>query len=383
MSSKYLLPVALLLLATMTPSAQQTFPTVGPRQCLNCHDHEAESAWYQKKEIPEVQRLFPEKGANAGHINSLKQMETPKSDEYAKAIGLADKYDAKGACVACHATVYAGDANAGVSCESCHGPAGGYLKPHETKDSYEQMVAQFGMTRLVGNLRGWTQQCTNCHVMTDERLIKAGHASGDDFDLSKKFLPVSLHFKKMYTPAEVAAVARPEMEGILRMRRGGAAPAAPPASSEAPVAAGAPAAASPASGAATGAAATSPATAGTTAASAPGAAEPTPPPASTSLPPEQPVAVREARPRAINLSAPPAGSPTSIEPPTPPAAETAASLPTAAAAPAASAAAPAVAVTTVPSDASGWLQTNWVLLGVGALVGGVAIVLVLRRKSRR
>ncbi len=188
--------------------AQGKFQFLGPNECLNCHDHNPEREWYEKKEIPEVRRLFPDRGDKAGHINSLNQMETPKSDEFAKAIGLADKYDINGKCVSCHATVFRGDANAGVSCESCHGPGSGYMKPHQTKDSYEASVSTYGMTRLIGNIQGWTQQCTNCHVMDDDRLIKAGHPSGDDFDLSKKYVPVSLHFKKKYTEEEVAAVAK-------------------------------------------------------------------------------------------------------------------------------------------------------------------------------
>ena len=122
-------------------AAQQRFTYVGPKQCTNCHDHDPEKLWYEKKEIPEVHRLFPEQN-NAGHINSLKQLEAQKSDEYAKAIGLVDKYDAAGSCVACHATVFKGDANAGVSCESCHGPGSGYLDPHQKKDAYDIAVGR-------------------------------------------------------------------------------------------------------------------------------------------------------------------------------------------------------------------------------------------------
>jgi len=70
--------------------------------------------------------------------------------------------------------VFAGDANSGVSCESCHGPASLYLKPHQTKDSYETSVSDYGMTRLVGNLRGWTQQCTNCHIFDDSSKATYG-----------------------------------------------------------------------------------------------------------------------------------------------------------------------------------------------------------------
>src|SRR5438067_7985118 len=199
------------LLAARGAMAQQKPQFVGPNECINCHDHQDERLWYEKKEAPEVRQLFPDRGDKAGHINSLKQLDNAKGDPWAAAIGQKDKYDPNGVCVRCHATVFAGDANAGVSCESCHGAASLYLKPHQTKDSYEASVTQYGMTRLVGNLRGWTQQCTNCHVMDDDRLIKAGHPAGDDFDLGKKFLPVSVHFKKKYADADVAGIAKGEM----------------------------------------------------------------------------------------------------------------------------------------------------------------------------
>jgi len=224
------LPAAAIAIAAfLFPShvLAQRFSVTGPSECINCHDHEAERTWYEKQEMAEVRRLFPDKGANAGHINALKQLETPKSSDYAKAIGLKDKYDLKGACVTCHATVFSGDANGGVTCESCHGPGSGYLKPHQTKGAYDQSVAQYGMTKLVGNIAGWAQQCNSCHVVTDQRLVAAGHSSGADFDLSKKYAPVSLHFKKKYSAADVAPY----------NKKPGAAAAAPPvASPVAPVA---------------------------------------------------------------------------------------------------------------------------------------------------
>jgi hypothetical protein len=81
---------AALCASTASPAAQQKFEFVGPNQCLSCHDHDAERTWYEKKEIPEVQKLFPDRGNKAGHINSLQQLDDPKSDAFAKAIGLAD-----------------------------------------------------------------------------------------------------------------------------------------------------------------------------------------------------------------------------------------------------------------------------------------------------
>src|SRR5262245_31649589 len=123
-----------------TVSAQTRYQTLGPAECINCHDHQDERAWYEKKEMPEVRRLFPDRGDKAGHINSRKQLDDKKGDPWAQAIGVKDKYDPKAACVRCHATVFQGEANAGVSCESCHGPSSGYVKPHQTKGAYDQAV---------------------------------------------------------------------------------------------------------------------------------------------------------------------------------------------------------------------------------------------------
>jgi hypothetical protein len=327
--------------ASSSPSAQQRFEYVGPGQCLTCHDHDAERQWYEKKEILEVQRLFPAKGANAGHINSLKQLDTAKSDEFAKAIGLADKYDAKGACVGCHATVFGGDANAGVSCESCHGPASGYLKQHSVKGSYEQAVSEYGMTRLVGNLQGWTQQCTNCHVMDDDRLIKAGHPSGDDFDLSKRYVPVSGHFKKTYNAADVDSVAKGAMESILRRRRPNAAPpplVATPAATPTPTATA--------------------------------TVEPTPTATTAATPGRPRPAAPRPAPRVADAGAPPPGSPTSIEPPPPP---------PPVATPTASAPSPVTPAT--PESTPGLLGQPLVWVGAVAVLALLLFVLTRGRKK--
>ena len=49
--------------------------------------------------------------------------------------------DLKGSCVKCHATVFRGEANAGVSCESCHGPASGYNDLHQRRAPTPKAVA--------------------------------------------------------------------------------------------------------------------------------------------------------------------------------------------------------------------------------------------------
>jgi Cytochrome c554 and c-prime len=359
----FLIAACLVMAASATASAQQKFQTLGPNECINCHDHEKERQWYEKQEIPEVRKLFPDKGANAGHINSLKQMEAPKSNEFAKAIGLADKYDTNGACVKCHATVFAGDANAGVSCESCHGPASGYLKPHQTKDAYDQSVAQFGMTKLVGNIQAWTQQCTSCHVMDNQKLIDAGHPPGDDFDLGKRYVPVSLHFKKKYSATDVSAIGRPETEAIVRKRRGGAAPAATVAP---------PPPVMPPNVATSSAAVPVPAPAS---APAPAPAAPISRSPAAAAPPASAVVLAPVAP-----AAPPTLTPVTDAP-----AITVAPGPVVVQTPAAATPAPAVtmpvAVTVSAGGITGFLQQNGLWVGLFAVVAAIAIVVWGRKSS--
>jgi hypothetical protein len=338
-----LVGAGLVLLPRVAAAQAARFEFVGPNRCLNCHDHGTEKAWFESKELLEVKRLFPEKGANAGHINSMTQLDAAKSDAFAKAVGLADKYDVNGACVKCHATVYSGEANAGVSCESCHGPGSGYLQPHQTKGSYDLAVSQYGMTRLIGNMQGWIQQCTNCHVMDDDRLIKAGHPSGDDFDLSKKFAPVSLHFKKTYAAADVDTVAKSAMAGIINRRRPGAAPVAPIATLPPEPAVAAP------------------------------PPPPPPPPTGGTTAPRTTAPRRAPQALAINPAAPPAGSPTSIEPP-PPIGAAPPPPPPAAAAP------PSASVPAAADDSTSFLTTNWPWLTAVVLIGIGALVFLRRRR---
>src|SRR5262245_46382157 len=102
-----------LVALSAAPAAAQAPAYIGPSKCVGCHDHERQANKWQKEE--------PAAFKGKAHFLTLKQLDGPKSAGFAKAIGLADPYDLKGSCVKCHGTVFKGDANAGVSCESCHG----------------------------------------------------------------------------------------------------------------------------------------------------------------------------------------------------------------------------------------------------------------------
>lgn len=184
--------------APLAPPAAQTHTgreTVGPSRCVRCHA--AETSWWLEIDGPPPR----------GHVNALQQLDTPDARRYAARLGIRDVYDTAGTCVACHATVFRGEAREGVSCESCHGPAAGYLEVHARPGAYRLAVAA-GLEDLAGNVPGWARRCMACHLVTDAPLIRAGHSSGRDFDLGGKFPVVARHWKRTYPAGEVSAAGR-------------------------------------------------------------------------------------------------------------------------------------------------------------------------------
>jgi hypothetical protein len=285
---------------------------LGPNKCTSCHEHEKQAAW----------------AAKDTHAKALQQLEDKKAAGYAKAIGLADPYDLKGSCVSCHATVFNGDANAGVSCESCHGPGSDYVGPHQEKGAYTKAVS-LGMFDTRGNLPVWAKMCVDCHVLKDTKLIAAGHKSGADFDVGSSSQKI-VHWTQTYDYAKLSAAGK----SAAAARSGGGPAPKPEAAKPAP-----------------------PAPPPTAAAMKPTPAapevRPTPKPSPEVRPTPKPAP--ETRP-----AAPPATAPPAPPPPPPPPSATAAretkpeaarpvstaapARPTAAAAPAAPAATPEIAI---------------------------------------
>lgn len=259
-----------------TASAQK-YDYIGPNKCYAAGCHKEEKDWYKTKDGTNGRR----------HSNSDGQLENIKSKEYAKALGLADPYDAK--CTKCHATTFKNNF-AGVSCESCHGPGSGYLEVHDDMPGgYEKSLA-LGMLDVWTKPQTWAPQCMECHVVSEAALIKAGHPSGDEFDLGVKLTPVAIHWKKSnYSAGQIAPLGAAAKKQI-QARRGSApattAAAAPPPAAPPPVAPEPP----PVAPATTPTPAPAPPPAAPSPAPAPSAAAPPPaiPPAPASRPPAAP-----------------------------------------------------------------------------------------------
>src|SRR5467141_48142 len=204
--------VAVVCFGAAAPAHAQKYSFVGRAKCVNCHDHDNEKLWSEKKDGPPPNN----------HLNALKQMDAAKTKKYAAAVGVADPYDpASSSCLKCHATVVKVDVGGGVTCDTCHGPGSGYLDPHQKKDAYAAAVAA-GMVDAVKKPQAWAALCMNCHVMDDARLIAAKHPSGDDFDLGAKFQVVATdHWKNSYDKGQITALGKAELAKIAAKRKGG------------------------------------------------------------------------------------------------------------------------------------------------------------------
>jgi Cytochrome c554 and c-prime len=135
--------------------------------CGKCHD-DAEAWWFDDKHQATAERLN----------NRL-----PKAVEIATLYGLTTAEMSRGdrICMSCHGTAAsatpAAPVNSGVNCERCHGPSSEYLDPHEKGGN-----PQLGMTALK-QADVMAKTCTGCHRISDERLLAAGHPSGNDYDI--------------------------------------------------------------------------------------------------------------------------------------------------------------------------------------------------------
>jgi hypothetical protein len=202
---------------------------LGPGRCIGCHDHQEQTRKWQADE--------PARLGNRAHFTAMGRLDDARARDFAKAIGLPSPYSSEGACVRCHATVFRGRANAGVSCESCHGPSARWIELHQEKDASDRSVAA-GLTALKGRVEAVARLCVSCHAVEDARLVAAGHPSGADFDAGRGLREI-VHWAAPYDYARVSAAARAATPRLPSTARLPARPSGTP-SIHAPGATGAP-----------------------------------------------------------------------------------------------------------------------------------------------
>lgn len=107
---------------------------------------------------------------------------TARAKEIADAAGIADP-TSDGRCTSCHAplrdvpeALRGKNFNVaeGVSCESCHGPAGNWIRSHTRTDYTRADCTAAGM-RDLQDLYVRANTCVACHQVVAEPLLEAGH----------------------------------------------------------------------------------------------------------------------------------------------------------------------------------------------------------------
>lgn len=172
-----------------SPTTMDPAKVMGAQACMECHKPVVE-AWQATKHATEFDKL----------------RESPNAQNYAKAMGITVAGIGKSVCASCHgmkAEATAVKTTTGVSCESCHGAAGGeagWLNPHgsygakgttrdqETPDHREMrfaLVDKAGMVRPE-SIYQLARNCYECHLMVghEDVVNKGGHHAGSaEFEL--------------------------------------------------------------------------------------------------------------------------------------------------------------------------------------------------------
>jgi hypothetical protein len=121
------------------------------------------------------------------HSRAYQVLSNPVSVRIGKILRLEHRPAQAPRCLACHTLAIPPEQRAqtfditdGVSCESCHGPASGWLGQHTIKDwPHERSVKELGMLDM-RDLVERSERCLTCHLGTPEKfvdheLIAAGH----------------------------------------------------------------------------------------------------------------------------------------------------------------------------------------------------------------
>jgi hypothetical protein len=167
------------------PAVPDAAKTVGPDQCAKCHQ-------------PEVQQWM--RTPHFATFDSLHRK--PRAKEIADKLGVQSIKRSE-ICTQCHYTMQNQEGHnrivAGVSCESCHGGALGWLSTHSdyggagitrATESAEHREKRVNDSVAQGmnnphNIYLIARQCYDCHTVPNEKLVNVGgHLAGSqDFEL--------------------------------------------------------------------------------------------------------------------------------------------------------------------------------------------------------
>jgi hypothetical protein len=174
--------VCLAFFSTTWPQSTPVGKYNGPGGCASSSCHGS----IQPKQTTRVaQNEYSIWAGQDKHARAYQVLSNPISLRIGKILNIG-RSDQAGKCLACHALSVPAEQRAesfelvdGVSCESCHGPASGWLGPHTTRDWPHEKSVQLGMHDTRDLVRR-SERCLSCHLGTSEKfvdheMIAAGH----------------------------------------------------------------------------------------------------------------------------------------------------------------------------------------------------------------
>jgi cytochrome c554/c'-like protein len=195
---------------TRSSAADAVGKYTGPGSCASTSCH---GSILPRNETDVLQNEYSTWIVKDKHSKSYAALTGKIGERMAGILGLG-KAETAPRCLACHALDVPApdrartfDVSEGVSCESCHGPASGWLGPHTERDwTHERSVAA-GMydTR---NLVKRTEKCLSCHLGSEDKfvnheMIAAGHPALF-FELDSFSAVMPRHWKEPGEPGEAA-----------------------------------------------------------------------------------------------------------------------------------------------------------------------------------
>jgi hypothetical protein len=184
---KALVAASLVLLAGAPVTAQNASRYLGVASCAGstCHGRaEGNGAVVRQDEIATWQEASSSTGA---HSRALAVLSSLRGRQIAATLGLGEA-SAAPACLGCHATVIPAaergprfQPSDGVGCESCHGPAAGWIATHHTTAGTHAANVAAGLVAL-DDPRQRAGVCLDCHFgsargdqFVSHRMMAAGH----------------------------------------------------------------------------------------------------------------------------------------------------------------------------------------------------------------
>jgi len=180
-----------LLVKPFDAQALQSARTVGPGDFVGvatcggttCHGRsQGDGPRVRQDEV----MLWQDPATAAGaHSRAFAVLREPRSRAIAERLGIGEATGAP-MCLGCHATPSGPrgvrfQTTDGVGCESCHGPAGGWLNSHYAVGGTHQANVRNGLIPL-DNAQARAERCLNCHFGSSEpgqfvthRIMAAGH----------------------------------------------------------------------------------------------------------------------------------------------------------------------------------------------------------------